>query len=130
MNNELKDKILSKIAAESPDEWEFIINKLSKDCIEDVAASYNSWYLTDPLEELLDMVDPEPPEAWTFCKARLMGEASKKMWAAITKDNANQLLKSMYAVGATKITMPNGVTFSPSDIINCWKKVNEPEDSL
>ena len=33
MNNELKDKILSKIAAESPDEWEFIINKLSKDCI-------------------------------------------------------------------------------------------------
>lgn len=127
MNNEIKEKIISKIAVESPREWEFIVSKLSKDYIEDVAASFDSWYCTDPFDELLGMVDPEPPEAWTICKTRLMHEASKKMWAAITKDNANQLLKSMYAVGATEVTLPNGSTYSPSDITNCWKIVNEPE---
>ena len=130
MNNEIKEKIISNISFDSPREWEFIVSKLSKDFIEDAAASFDSWYFTYSSNELLGLVDPEPPEAWTICKNRLMQESSKKMWASISKDQANQLLKSMYAVGATEITMPNGRTYSPSDIIDCWKNANEPKDSL
>lgn len=62
---------------------------------------------------------------WEKCCRFLFGEASKKMWQGITKEQANELLRSMYAVKAVSVKMKNGAEYTTNGIIKCWELANK-----
>lgn len=129
-----KDEVIKSICAENPKEWDFINRTLDKQTIELIVAS-NAGESKSIVEEFgLKDVDfdgtPLPnPDVVTRCLSALGYEASKKMWQTITKEQANALIRSMYAVGATSVKLPDGTTYKLEHIKNVWESANELKET-
>ena len=120
-------KISNEIATNNPQQWKFIVDKLSKECIEEIIISF---YGVDK-HDAFDMFGLEKEvheiELWEKCRDFLVRKASKEMWKGFSKEQINNLLHSMYAVGATSILLQDGASYTTEEIVNTWKVVNGKE---
>lgn len=116
--------MIKKIAAQFPNEWSFIGTMLEKDVIEDIIKNFDFEGEEDVFSEF-GLEKEVAQDACGSCVALLMRKATKEMWQRVSKEQANALLKDLYAVKAVCVKMPNGVEYTPKQIIETWKELNE-----
>lgn len=121
-------ELIGQIVIQSPERWEFIVSKLTNDeyyavaqhCVNNIAAR-------NKVNEELGLRDDEQIDeerAIEDCRIILTREATRRMWRAISKDQANDLLRSMQAIGAVSVTMPGGIEYTPRQIVDTWRGCN------